>query len=277
MHPRLRAGRFLVLGLTAALLVIPASASAGTKSQSTTLIGNASIATLNPTCPKGQRATGGGFSAPAQANPSLSTLFVFESRKIGQRSWRVSGQILDPAASGIARTVTAFAYCSPGAPSTQSRSASVVSVSASYAFFTADAKCGSGKARAGGFLAPLSQSEAPVTDSYRADKKTWRSRMASAMPGDKLTSYVYCADEKKPAARSGSATSATTNTPHSALSAECRRGSKPVAGGFSQPTAAINNGLFQNYYESFKSGKRWRASGMHAGPGSTFNAIAYCA
>jgi hypothetical protein len=265
--------------LLAALLAMPASAAAGTKSKTATAAGHFSIASATAKCPSGQRATGGGFSAP----PFTAGLFiqVYESRKVGQRSWRASGQIFDGAASDGSRTITAFVYCSDGAPSTKAKSASVTSADASTAFLAADAKCSSGKAQAGGFLGPppvtVGSTNGAVTDSYRADKKTWRSRMLSFETGLTLTSYVYCADVKKPPARLGSTTSDTSTTLHTALSAECKRGTKPVAGGFNQPNAAVT-GRFAFFYESLKSGKRWRVSARHSFTNSTtLNSIAYCA
>jgi hypothetical protein len=272
--------RFPLLIMAAALLALPASAAAGTKSKSATAAGNFAIASATAKCPSGQRATGGGFTAPAAT--AFPLIRVYESRKLGQRSWRASGQIFDPGLSGTALTVTAFAYCSDGAPSTKSKSASVTAASGN-AFFAADAKCSSGKAQAGGFLGPPpnvgGSASHRVADSYRVDKKTWRSRMRASDPGITFTSYVYCADEKKPAARSGSTSSSTPGTPHTALSAECKPGTKPVAGGFSQPNATLAGGagLFERFYESFKSGKRWQASAFHIGTTSTtLNSIAYC-
>jgi hypothetical protein len=262
------------------LLAVPASATAGTKSSSATAAGDGAIASATAKCRSGQRATGGGFTASPPPAPGFASLIlIYESRKVGQRSWRVSGQISDPLATVY--TVTAFVYCSKNAPSTKSKSASVTSVPGTP-FFAADAKCSSGKAQAGGFLGPPpivgAGATYVVTDSYRADKKTWRSRMFSSNPGITFTSYVYCADEKKPAARSGSATLATGGGALvTALSAECKRGTKPVAGGFSQPNGT-SGANFQGFYESFKSGKRWRVSAAHAGATSTtLNSIAYCA
>jgi hypothetical protein len=277
MQPKLR---FPFLILAVALLALPASASAGTKSKSATAAGEQAIASATAKCPSGQRATGGGVTTPAPT--AFPTLPVYESRKVGQRSWRASAQIRDPGATNIARTLTAFAYCSDGAPSTKSKSASVTSVSGPTAFYTADAKCSSGKAQAGGFLGPPPNKGGGaanhlVTDSYRAGKKTWRSRMLGITPGTTFTSYVYCADEKKPGARSGSATSASNGVLVTALSGECKRGTRLVAGGFSQPNATNPGGLYQVFYESLKSGKHWQVSAAHTGVTSTtLNSIAYC-
>jgi hypothetical protein len=289
MRPKLRVP---LLVLAAALLALPASAAAETESKSATAAGHLAIATATAKCPSGQRATGGGFAAPA---PTLTNNFirVYESRKVGQRRWRASGQLYDApyAPTGIAQTVTAFAYCSDSAPSTEAKSASVSpGVGGSFgAFYTADARCSSGKAQAGGFLTtpPITPSGGTtnrVTDSYRAGNKIWRSRMVLFRPAT-VTAYVYCADEQKPAARVGSATSATNNSFVSvtALSAECKGDARPRAGGFSQPTATLGpttetTGYYRLIYESRKSGKRWRVSAQRNGSTSTtLNSIAYCA
>jgi hypothetical protein len=264
----------------AVLIALPASAAAGTKSKIATAAGHQAILTATAKCPSGQRATGGGFATPAIA---LATPFmqVYESRKVGQRSWRASGQIADPGATAKAFTLTAYVYCRDGAPATKSKSATVTSAGVPpLAFFTADAKCSSGKAQAGGFVGPLpntggSGSNHFVSDSYRVDKKTWRSRMGSQTPGTPFTSYVYCADEKKPAARSGSAPAPNSLGVATALSAECKRGTKPVAGGFSQPASTPSGGFFLLINESLKTGKRWRVSGIKLGT-ATLNSIAYC-
>jgi hypothetical protein len=278
---RFRRGLAPAAGLVlAALLALPAGAAAGTKSKSAAAAGNKAIATATAKCPRGQLATGGGFAAPPAT--AVPFILVYESRKLGQRSWRASGQIFDAGPTGPALTLTAFVYCSDGAPSTKARSASVTSVAGPLMFYTADARCNSGKAQAGGFLGPPPNigggASHTVADSLRADKKTWRSRMRSGTPGTTFTSYVYCADEKKPAARFGSATSASVALA-TALSAQCRRGTRPVAGGFSQPNATLSPfGFFSAFYESFKSGKRWRISTAHSGTASTtLNSIAYCA
>jgi hypothetical protein len=274
------AHRLVLLILAASLLALPASSAASTKSKSAAAAGNQAIASATAKCPSGQRATGGGFTV-LPTGTTTPFILIYESRKVGQRSWRASGQIVDPGATSTTFIVTAFAYCRDGAPSTKSKSASATS-SGVAAFLAADAKCSSGKVQAGGFLGPPPNTAAganyQVVDSYRADKKIWRSRFASTSVIVTFTSYAYCADEKKPAARSGSTTAASDGTFHTALSAECKDGTKPVAGGFSQPNAAIGPvGRFNLFNGSFKSGKRWRVAAMHSGPTSTtLNSIAYC-
>jgi hypothetical protein len=267
-----------------ALLAIPASAAAGTKSKSATAAGDFAIASAKAKCPSGQRATGGGFTAPAFSFSEV--LQVYESRKVGQRSWRASGQVLSTG-STAPLTLTAYAYCSSTALSTKTKSASVtVPGSSPIALSPVDAKCSSGKVQAGGFSGPPPDvggfiSNHAVTDSYRIDKKTWRSRIQSGgtPAAVTFTSYAYCSDEKKPAERSGSTTVQPNGALGSALSAECKHGTKPISGGFSQPgaTTGPTGGSFTYEYESRRSGKLWRVSARHAGiTASALNSIAYC-
>jgi hypothetical protein len=282
MQPKLR---FVLVVLAAALLALPAGAAAGTKSKSITVAGDGAIGTADAKCPGGQQATGGGFRVPAVSSGSPN-LVVYESRKVGQRKWRASGQIFDSGATSIARTITAFAYCSSDGPSTKSKSASVTAT-ATNAFFAVDSKCSSGKAQAGGFRGPPPKAGSSAThfvvESVRSGKKTWHSRMAatgSAGVGVTFTSYVYCADQGNPGARLGNWTSSLSNAPATAISNKCPGNKKPVAGGFSQPNATFvsPSGLFGFIYDTTKTGNRWRVSADHIGTTSTtLNSIAYCA
>jgi hypothetical protein len=264
--------RLVLLSLVATSLALPASASASTKSRSLTLTASGQEATLVPKCPRGKRATGGGFLAPPPVGGPAA--IFYESRKSGQRSWRISVAKDDPGAL----PVTAFVYCSADAPKTKTKSTSIA-ISSGATFFTADASCGSaGKAQAGGFLGPpqSSGSYTQVVDSFRSSKNTWRSRGFLGGGAPTLTSYVYCADSGSPRARSGSTSTSANGSPATALSAPCKGGTHVGAGGFSESSAGFG-AFFYDPYESFRVGKAWRASAFHSGPASTtLNSIAYC-
>jgi hypothetical protein len=270
MQPKLR---FPLLILAAALLALPASATASSKSAIGTTATDFGVASATAKCKKGQRATGGGFSL----TPSVSARFLdpIESRKVGQRKWRVSAQLNGSPASVSAKAIV---YCAEDAPHTTAISAGASIPSNSLG--RATASCGSaGKAQAGGFSLPPGSSGGRVgLESFRLDKKSWRSS-ATATDGAVLTSFVYCARTGAPRSRSGSATASADRAPATALSAPC--GVKPVAGGFSQPDAFIAGFAFAAFvpYESVRSGKRWRTSGIHdTSPpfSTTLNSFAYC-
>lgn len=267
---------------TAAAFVLPASASADTRSKSATIAAHAAIATVKARCPRGQRATGGGFTVPPAT--STTSIFVYESRKVGQRAWQISAQERTTDAPAPTVKVTAFVYCRADAPRTKQKSSSATSTSTGFAFLSADAKCSSGRARAGGYLLPP-----PVGDriadnlainSLRAGSKTWHVRAGTLVAGIKLTTYVYCASGRRPPQRSGSASIGGDVPAFTATSATCKK--EPLAGGFSEPDAVLNlvdgqaNSFFRPY-EFVRAGKAWRVSGSHVGAASTtLTAIAYC-
>jgi hypothetical protein len=110
-------------------------------------------ATATASCPKSPfprlgawRATGGGFEIDA-TYPAHGG--VYESRKAGQRSWRVSAQSL----SGKI-VVFSYAVCRAGATKTTTASATVATPATSQVDPPSDASCPSGKAVAGGFSTP---------------------------------------------------------------------------------------------------------------------------
>jgi hypothetical protein len=268
--------RLFLVGL-AGLLIAPAGVSAATKSQSATLTAKNQVITLTPRCPRGQRATGGGFRASSPTLDGASpSVFIQESQKIGQRSWRVTGQQAD--APGP-MALTAYVYCSADAPRTKTVATTVLSPNGSTTF-SSDATCKSGKAQAGGFLTNVGTVNTSennlVLESYRFSKKSWRGRAlnSSSSPGHPFTTYVYCADADLPKARSGSATGATGNTLVTAVSAQCKDGTHPGAGGFRQPAP---NAFYLLFYESFRNGKRWQVSARLVPPVTTpLTATAYC-
>jgi hypothetical protein len=274
--------RLLLTCIAAALLTIPASALASTRSGSTTLApGGTTPGTVTAKCPSHQRATGGGFQAPPMDFVALTTFVeVFESRKIGQRSWRVSG--LEGGTSPA--SLSAIVYCSMAGPKTKEKSATVaVPPPPPLGLTPANVSCGkSGKAQAGGFISPPGPSSSNtviVTDSFRTGRKSWQNRAIYSNGSPTLTSYVYCADQKAPKARSASIASSTFGEPKTAISKECKSGTHIVAGGYRQPNAT-QGGSFGYYtfpWESRASGKRWQTSAIHLGTVSTaLVAVAYC-
>jgi hypothetical protein len=266
--------RFLIL---ASLLALPAGAAASTRSQTVTLVNSQDRATLQPKCPGRQRATGGGFEALPYDGSNY--IWIYESRKVGQRSWRVSA-LKNSAGPQTPLSVTAFVYCAKRkrAPRTKAISKTI---SVTPGFPPAVASCGqAGRARAGGFFAlvtPNFNDVALLLDSSRLGRKSWQSR-ANLGPGSPtLTSYVYCAKGRAPRARTGSVTATGEQQQSTAISTGCKRGRRPRAGGFSQPDATDSD-HFQLPLESIRVGKQWQTTAIHSGPGTTtLSSIAYCA
>ena len=265
-----------MLGLAAALsfglMALSASATASTRSASDSTAANGAIASAKARCPDGQRATGGGF----KATPPTGSLWyrVFESRKVRQRSWRVSAEQEGDGALAL----TSFVYCSADAPKTKAKS-HPVTVPPSILTGTADASCDSGKAQAGGVTAG-SFFDVGLLDLFRASNKTWRAR-AYNDPGElTITSYAYCATGGPPKARPGiGAVVSGSQVPATTLSRKCENGTSIVAGGFEQPDAdPSTTTIFDLPWESFRKQDRWRVSAIHLGlSSSTLISIAYCA
>jgi hypothetical protein len=271
----------------AALLSTPAAASASTKSKTIILPGNdttTAAGTVTAKCPKGQRATGGGFRTAALGSSGGTVrVLMSESRKVGQRSWRVSG--FEDFGSPV--PLTAFVYCSEDAPKTKAKSQTVNVPDASPPpIVSADASCGgAGQAQAGGFFTPVAYlvPYALIFDSFRAGGKIWRTRAVSVFGTPPLTSYAYCAETSSPKARAASVVTATDGALVTAQSKKCRDGTAIAAGGFSQPNATnggtpATNGFYAFVWESFRTGKRWQVSAQHGGMlSTTLTSIAYCA
>jgi hypothetical protein len=167
-------------------------------------------ATSTATCPKraprGEppwRAAGGGFSVNAFYGPFGSEV-VYESRKVGQRSWRVSVQSL---AGRVGMSVKV--RCQLGAPRTSSASTTVPTAGSPAVGPMAVATCraGTGVATAGGFSTPPpnvggGSASMPgvgaanvVIGSYPASTRAWNAEVVSSQASS-LTGYVYCAKLK---------------------------------------------------------------------------------
>ena len=172
------------------------------------------IATATATCPKAElgpwRAISGGFQMkgvqPVFTTPNLPPSpptargVVFESRKVGQRSWRISAQSL----MGTF-TLKVFLYCQNGVPKTKQATALTAAATTPQVGPTAVARCSSGKSVSGGFsTAPpfaASGTVSTVIASMPSGKKGWEAQVLSG-PGSQagissVTSYVYCAKRKR--------------------------------------------------------------------------------
>jgi hypothetical protein len=267
-----RKGTLGVTLVAMAALVVPAGAAASTRTASATLGGAVTFGSAVAKCPKHQRATGGGFLGPALGGPSFA--HFFESRKVGQRSWRISAF-----SGGGTPTFTSYVYCSKHAPKTTEKSAVAPLVIGPVPGGTADASCSSSKAQAGGFALPNPYvdpgNSGYLLDSFRLGSKTWRSQALHSSGSPTIASYVYCAEQSAPKARTGSVLIAPTQVA-SATSSNCKKHTRVAAGGLQQPDMSTS-GLFAFVSDSYRIGKAWHATGFHQGTATTLTAIAYCA
>jgi hypothetical protein len=268
-------------GMVVALLAIPPGAAAVITSANG--VGDGAIVSTTAVCPKDQRATGGGF---ATSPPSaLSFIQVYESRKINQNAWRVTGQITDRRATFQARTLESHVYCSESAKLTTERS-QTAATGAGPSFWFTDATCPDGKkARAGGFLAEppfAAGGVAPRSSVAQAflTPTTHHLTIQSTTPGILFTSFVYCRGPKI-SKKGGTAETVGSGSQITAFSGECKDKSKrPRAGGFGQPNASVvpPEGNYTPVIGSLKIGKQWWVTAIHNGPLSTqLRSVAYCA
>jgi hypothetical protein len=255
-----------------AMLVLAPAAYASTKAKSVTVSGNGVVGDVTAKCKSGQRATGGGFLTSPTA--SGRAVVVIKSVKSGQKAWEVAAQLVDVGPVEPA-TVTAYVYCNDKsrAPKTGTASHSVTTSSTN---FINDVRCRGAKAQAGGFsISPPvftgNQVTGRISDSFRFSKSTWRNVFTvTGAQSFSLTTFTYCA-KVGVGSKVGSATGIT---PLSALSASCSKGI--AAGGFSQSPYGR-----QIVYQSMKSGKAWRTSGVQLSPPppqvtSALTSRAYC-
>jgi hypothetical protein len=282
----------------AGLLAIPASSTAKTVVATSSGVGNAAFVTAVANCPKGQRAAGGGFATSPPAD--LAFIQVYESRKIGQSSWQVTGQITDRRKTFASRSLDAYAYCtgnSDRAPHTQqvSKTATTLDSGGNLQFGSSTASCPKEKtARAGGFMG-----EPPFTGSNGAPRSTLgksllvnkdgdpalkpkvghKFSVLSAIPGITFTSFVYCAHKKSLISKGGVLDAVGQGTLTTAFSGECTKESRrPNAGGFDQPNASLSpKGYYDPIIGSLKVGEQWWVTAVHNGPAVTqLQSIGYC-
>jgi hypothetical protein len=239
------------------------------------------VATATATCPVGNtpkgpwRAVSGGFDL--QSGDGI----VFESRRIGQRSWRASAQSMSGAVS-----LAAYVYCQRGVPKQSSVSFAVATPGAAQVGPAATAKCNTGSAVHGGFSTPLpftlTGARNTVIGSFPSGKRAWRVQVVSSQAST-VTSFVYCAKRKKPRTKNAKAESTSVATTAGSLAVSetglCSAAQfSPGGGGFFQTgatpteylvpvkstqrpsTPASNKPLPPGY-----KGSVWRAHGLKVG------------
>jgi hypothetical protein len=287
--------------LIALLLIGPGSSSAATqpgkknpRQRVVKAFGSAGatgeIATATATCPNAKlgpwRAISGGFQMkgvqPVFTLPSLPPSpptargVVYESRKVGQRSWRVSAQSL----MGTF-TLKLFLYCQNGVPKTRQDSALTAAATTPQVGPTAVARCSSGKSVSGGFSTaqPLTYSGAAntVIASMPSGKKGWEAQVISSRsshPGiTSVTSYVYCAKRKRVRLRHSfagepSAGATAEDTLAYANVYDCPAGKfLPGAGGFSEEGVTTSQYMIPVDSFSQSGGTGWHATAIKVGSG----------
>jgi hypothetical protein len=263
----------------------------------------ADIASATATCPEKTgrpdlgpwRAISGGFQMmgvvpPYTMNgpppPPSGSGVVFESRKVGQRSWRASAQSL----SGTF-TLKVSVYCQNEVPKTKQDTALTAAATTPQVGPTAVARCSSGKTVSGGFsTAPpftsASGAANTVIASMPSGKKGWEAQVISSRSSyagiTSVTSYVYCA-KRKPVrvvhsfGSGGIATLDSTVADANTYSPSCPAPDGkfyPGGGGFSEEGMTTSQYLIP--VSSFQQGaNNWHAQALKVGSGVPVTLVAH--
>ena len=262
------------------------------------------IATATVSCPQTTRpdlgpwrAISGGFSMTlgtpgyTPGDGPFITPFgsgvVFESQRVGQRSWRVSAQDL-----GGRLDLGVAVYCQNSVPKLNSASTTVATPATAQIGPAAVAHCRSGMAVSGGFSTPppftATGAANTVIGSTPNGRKGWQAQVLSNETSS-VTSYVYCAKRKQgPVSRSlaDEPSSAATLELHEVFattgSPACPRRPlgrfTPGGGGFSELGATPSQYLVPTDSNQQSGGTESHADAVKVGSGIpvTLQAILLC-
>jgi hypothetical protein len=258
--------------------------------------GAGAIATATATCPPG-----GGGKGPwlALSGGFRMTTFgrgvVYESRRIGARSWRVSAQSLTGRVN-----LQALANCQRGVPKARAITEKVATPGVDQVGPALTAQCPSGRAVSGGFATrpPFAAGEASntVIDLLPTGTRAWKVRVLSNLPSS-VTTFAYCAERgQKPkvvlSIPDAAETQSVADTLANSTARFCPNGRfAPGGGGFRQPAATSSDyfvplALFQSPAfdndprtpRSGYVGNSWHAQGLKVGSGArvTLSVTALC-
>ena len=255
------------------------------------------IATGTATCPAKTarpdlgpwRAISGGFNMTlgtpgytTEEGPFITPFgsgVVYESQKVGQRSWRVSAQSLWGRFDlGVS------VYCQNSVPKTKSASSTVATPGTPQVGPAAVASCRTGKTVSGGFSTPppftATGAANTVIGSLPSGKSGWEAQALSNHESS-LTSYIYCAKRKPVRLRHSSAeepSSVATADLDGAVANiyECPLGGRflPGGGGFSEEGLTSSQYLIPVDSNQQEAGIGWHVSAIKVGSGVRVSLIA---
>lgn len=262
------------LGAAAALLIaLPADAAKKGKgvrevSATATATGAFNVATATATCPGKTKAVAGGYTTSQPSMPN-HWLNVYESQRVGQRQWRVSGVEYLPAPASD--TLTAYVYCEVLKAKVRSVEASAPLTPIAHASSSVLALCPSGtRALSGGFLTPASNAAdaSYVSRSTVAGQNGWvvdAANLAGVTPRA-MFGFVYCARVAKIRQRSASVPLlGPANNFRTVVTPACAGKTTARGGGFATSTPV--GGLFGTalVYETRRIGRSWTTSASASG------------
>jgi hypothetical protein len=233
-----------------------------------------SIASVTATCPPGTNLVSGGFEA-REALGDPSSALIFQSKRIGTRSWTASA--IEGTIIGAPGTLTVSAYCDPKAP--LAKQVSEDAHLGSFEVNTATASCPKGKtATAGGFFVADTSDFmqfGQIVSSFRSGKRSWSATGANEEAADThVTSLAYCTGGVgKTKSETGSGASFDTGSSASDRSPKCPKSPGVRSGGFK--TDPVNSPEY-TVFQSRRQGRTWVTGGRQIDNGSTIHALAYC-
>jgi hypothetical protein len=249
------------------------------------------LATVVATCPAGKIAVGGGFTSPLLiSGTTLTDLYiVYESRRIGDNAWQVSGGREHSGGAAPSVPLTAIVDCRTTALSTKKPKKaaaskkkkrkvlriSEVSATGNSALTAqqsvAAATCPAGTQAIGGGFSSAPEPELTGSNhfpvffaSYRSSPTSWFSGFTeSGNTARTVTSYAYCASGLKL-----SETNSSLTVPASSMagiesrtlaSPGCPNGLALLGGGFNS-SAPASGGPFPIWTKSGPAGPTWEVS-----------------
>jgi hypothetical protein len=283
-----------VVVIAAAVMALPLSGAEAAKKKkpaklqvgtfATSVVGSPNVATGTATCPGKTRAVAGGYttSAPSMAAGNPHWLNVYESQKIGQREWRVSGAEHFPAPATDSLIV--YVYCEAMKAKVKTASSTVALPTTDGLGATALASCPKGtKSISGGFSSPPFDgvNESYVSRSIAANATGWvvDATNVSGASARTFKAIAYCADVRKMKGRTASAAIlGPQNSARTATTPKCQKGLSLRGGGFATSTPV--GGLLATalVYETKVAGGSWSSSAAASGDTtkSTLVTNAYC-
>ena len=264
----------LALGAIAAVaFAAPASGAKGGKglreaSASTTVTGAFNVAAATATCPAKTKAVAGGYTTTLPSIPG-HWLNVFESQRVGQNQWRVSGVEFFPAPA--ADSLTAYAYCEPLRAKVKAVPVSVPLTTTAHGSTSVLALCPKGtRALSGGFLTPASNGTdaSYVSRSTVVGQNGWvvDTTNLAGVSARTIFGFVYCARIGKAPQRSASVpVLGPANSFRSVVTSACPGKKTARGGGFATSTPV--GGLLGTalVYETKRIGDSWTTSASASG------------
>ena len=257
-----------------------------TRSATTTTTTDGQLASALATCPARAKAVSGGFATTFFASGgNVSDLQeVYESRRLGANSWRVSAARDSANPSGPALTITAFVYCRKGWGKIPEAAWSILIGGGAGVRGSATANCpGAKKAISGGFAynPPVygiaTENPAQHYESYRSAPRSWTATLHNLGASSRtLTSYAYCRAGKAPSEKSASTAVPNGGGLATKLSSPACTGKRTALGGGYRTNPPTGTTLAPLVIGSALAGKAWEVSATSKLGSGTIRSSVYC-